>query len=45
LKNLIRYSMGFLFEVEVNTVNYHLKDIYKTQELEEKATIRKIRRV
>jgi hypothetical protein len=32
-----------LFGVEVNTINYHLKEIYKSGELEEVATIRKIR--
>jgi hypothetical protein len=30
-----------LFEVEVNTVNYHLKEIFKTEELEENSVIRK----
>lgn len=32
-----------LFDVEVNTINYHLKEIFKTQELEPGATIRKFR--
>ncbi|WP_138476826.1 virulence RhuM family protein [Dyadobacter bucti] len=32
-----------LFGVEVNTINYHLKEIYKSGELAEEATIRKIR--
>lgn len=32
-----------LFEVEVNTINYHIKEIYKSGELEETPTIRKIR--
>jgi len=32
-----------LFGVEVNTVNYHLKEIYASGELMEKSTIRKIR--
>ncbi|MEO6286969.1 MAG: virulence RhuM family protein [Dyadobacter sp.] len=32
-----------LFGVEVNTINYHLKEIYKSGELVEEATIRKIR--
>ncbi len=32
-----------LFDVEVNTINYHLKEIFKTGELESKATIRKFR--
>lgn len=35
--------MATLFEVEVNTINYHLKEIYKSQELLEMATIRKFR--
>ena len=34
-----------LFGVEVNTINYHLKEIYKSGELAEEATIRKIRTV
>jgi len=32
-----------LFNVEVNTVNYHLKEIFKSGELNENAVIRKIR--
>ena len=32
-----------LFGVEVNTVNYHLKEIFKTGELDEDSVIRKIR--
>jgi hypothetical protein len=32
-----------LFGVEVQTINYHLKEIFKTNELEEKATIRNFR--
>lgn len=36
-------SMCELFGVEIQTINYHLKDIYKTGELAEEATIRKIR--
>lgn len=35
--------MAELFGVEVNTINYHLKEIFKTNELEEFATIRKFR--
>jgi len=31
-----------LFGVEINTINYHLKEIYKSEELEENSTIRKI---
>lgn len=32
-----------LFGVEVNTINYHLKEIFKSGELSEEAVIRKIR--
>lgn len=35
--------MAELFGVEVNTVNYHLKEIFKSGELEEDSVIRKIR--
>ena len=35
--------MAELFGVEVNTINYHLKEIYASGELKEEATIRKIR--
>ncbi len=35
--------MAELFGVEVNTINYHLKEIYASGELKEDATIRKIR--
>jgi hypothetical protein len=35
--------MAELFEVEVNTINYHLKEIYASGELQEAATIRKTR--
>jgi hypothetical protein len=35
--------MAELFGVESNTITYHLKEIYKTGELEETATTRKIR--
>lgn len=40
---LSQKMMATLFDVEVNTINYHLKEIYKTQELTELATIRKFR--
>ncbi len=40
---LTQKKMGELFGVEVNTINYHLKEIYKSGELSDKATIRKIR--
>lgn len=35
--------MGLLFDVESNTITYHLGEIYKIGELEQKATTRKIR--
>jgi hypothetical protein len=40
---LSQKMMATLFDVEVNTINYHLKEIYKSQELTESATIRKFR--
>lgn len=36
-------KMGELFGVEVNTINYHLKEIFRSGELEESSTIRKFR--
>ncbi|SMB88620.1 Uncharacterized conserved protein [Desulfonispora thiosulfatigenes DSM 11270] len=35
--------IGELFQVESNTINYHIKEIYKSGELEELATTRKFR--
>lgn len=35
--------MATLFDVEVNTINYHLKEIFKSGELDEVPTIRKFR--
>lgn len=35
--------MATLFDVEVNTINYHLKEVYKSGEIEEDRTIRKFR--
>ena len=35
--------MATLFEVEVNTINYHLKEIFKAKELQENSVIRKFR--
>lgn len=32
-----------LFEVEVNTINYHIKEIYKKLEQDQEATIRNFR--
>ena len=40
---LTQKSMAELFNVEVNTINYHLKEIFKSNELNEEAVIRKIR--
>lgn len=40
---LTQKMIAALFEVEVNTINYHLKEIYKYNELQETATIRKFR--
>ena len=40
---LTQKAMAELFGVEVQTVNYHLKEVFKTNELEEEAVIRKIR--
>ena len=40
---LTQKKMGELFGVEVNTVNYHLKEIFKSGELLEDSVIRKIR--
>lgn len=42
---LTQKSMAELFNVETNTINYHLKEIFNTKELEENRTIRKIRTV
>ena len=40
---LTQKSMAELFNVEVNTINYHLKEIFKGKELKEESVIRKIR--
>jgi hypothetical protein len=36
-------GMGDIFDVKVNTINYHLKNIFESKELEEDSVIRKIR--
>lgn len=36
-------EMARLFEVETNTINYHLKEIFNSAELDESSVIRKIR--
>jgi hypothetical protein len=40
---LTQKRMAELFNVEVNTINYHLKEIFKSGEIAEEATIRKFR--
>jgi hypothetical protein len=40
---LTQKRISELFDVEVNTVNYHLKEVFKSKELNEDSTIRKIR--
>ena len=40
---LTQKAMGELFGVETNTINYHLKEIFKCKELAEDSVIRKIR--
>lgn len=40
---LTQKKMAELFDIEVNTINYHLKEIFKTAELSEKSVIRKNR--
>ncbi len=42
---LTQKRMAGLFGVEVNTINYHLKEIFKSGELQEDRVIRKIRTV
>ena len=40
---LTQKLIGELFEVGTNTINYHLKEIFKNSELEENRTVRKFR--
>lgn len=40
---LTQKRMAELFNVEINTINYHIKEIFKTGELHKNSTIRKIR--
>ena len=40
---LTQKLMGELFEVGTNTINYHLKEIFKSEEIDENRTIRKFR--
>ena len=40
---LTQKLMGELFGVETNTINYHLKEIFKSREVDENSVIRKFR--
>jgi len=40
---LTQKMMGQLFDVETNTITYHLKEIYESGELEKESTTRKYR--
>lgn len=40
---LTQKKLAELFDVQVHTINYHLKEIFKSGELNENSTIRKIR--
>lgn len=40
---LTQKAMGDLFGVETQTINYHLKEVFKSGELDENSVIRKIR--
>lgn len=40
---LSQKAMAQLFGIEISTTNYHLKEIYNSNELDENSTIRKIR--
>lgn len=40
---LTQKQLADLFDVEVQTINYHLKEIFKSGELEENSVIRKFR--
>lgn len=42
---LTQKRMADLFGVNVNTINYHLRELYKSVELQEERTIRKIQMV
>ena len=35
--------LSILYNVEINTINYHIKKIYNDNELKEESTIRKFR--
>lgn len=40
---LTQKMMGMLYDVETNTINYHLKKVFGDSELEESSVIRKFR--
>ncbi len=40
---LTQKRLAELFGIEVNTINYHIKEVFKSGELQEESTIRKIR--
>jgi len=40
---LTQKMMGLLYDVETNTINYHLKKVFSDKELDETAVIRKFR--
>ena len=40
---LTQKLMGELFQVETNTINYHLKEIFKSGEADENSVIRNFR--
>ena len=40
---LTQKKMGELFNVETHTINYHLKEIFKSEELKENSVIQKFR--
>ena len=40
---LTQKMLSILYNVEINTINYHIKKIYNDNELKEELTIRKFR--
>ncbi len=42
---LSQNRMSELFGVEVNTINYHIKEIFRSGEIQEVSNVRKIRKV
>ena len=40
---LTQRMMALLYDVETNTINYHIKKVFEDSELQEEATIRKFR--